>query len=387
MSSFRRVTAPATSSAAGSSLAPWPLALSSALATALMSVVGATAPGLREHLGVATGALTLAFVGQMLGALTGSWLAGSARHRLLEVTPVALLAAAALVAAAFAPSLALLVVAMTVAGVGAFAANAAAQAETMRRAGSRRAEALSRYHVWGGAGSAAFPLAVAALLALGVPWQAAFVLVAGAYATYAWINRDLRVVPPPRPAGAAPARVGARGRWAVTVAVVGGGLQMTFPLYLASLAVDRFGADEATGSATIAVYALGVLLARAGGTALLPRVPVDRQLRLGCVFLLAGYALLALAERIPGALAAALLIGLGVGQLLPLGMARSAREIGDDRRATSVVFTWNSALQLAVPGVVALLLSVTDLHTALQLTFPLALVVALAVWMSRPVRA
>jgi hypothetical protein len=166
--------------------------------------------------------------------------------------------------------------------------------------------------------------------------------------------------------------------------VAGGGLQLTFPLYLASLVVDRFGADGATGSATIAVYAFGVLLARAGGTRLLPRLPVDRQLRLGCAFLAGGYGLMALAGGVGGVMAASLLLGLGVGQLLPLGMARSAREIGDDRHATSVVFTWNSAMQLAVPGAVALLLQVTDLHAALLLTFPLALVIALAVWKSRP---
>ena len=48
-----------------------------------------------------------------------------------------MLAAAALLGAAFAPSLALLVAAMGVAGLGAMAANAWAQAETMRRAGPR----------------------------------------------------------------------------------------------------------------------------------------------------------------------------------------------------------------------------------------------------------
>jgi FSR family fosmidomycin resistance protein-like MFS transporter len=364
--------------------APWELAASSALTTALMSVVGATAPDLREHLGVSTAALTLAFVGQMLGAIAGSWLAGRARHRLLEVSPAGLLAAAALVVAALAPSLPVLVVAMGAGGVGAFCANAAAQAETMRRAGQRRAQALSEYHVWGGAGAAVFPLAVALLLAAGAPFQAAFLLVVAGYLGYAWINRGLRIVPPPRAAGERRPRLSARARWAVTAAVVGGGLQMTFPLYLASLVVDRFGVGAATGSATIGVYAFGVLVARAGGTRLLPRLPVDRQLRLGCALLLAGYALLGISGDVAGVMAASLLLGLGTGQLMPLGMARSARAIGDDRHATSVVFTFNSAMQLAVPGAVALLLQLTDLHTALLLTSPLALLVALAVWRSRP---
>ena len=120
---------------AGGSIAPWQLAASSALTTAVLSVVGATAPELRTALGVGTAALTLAWTGQMLGALAGSWIAGRAHHPLLEISPLAVLAAAALLGAAFAPSLALLVAAMCVAGLGAMAANAGSQAETMRRAG------------------------------------------------------------------------------------------------------------------------------------------------------------------------------------------------------------------------------------------------------------
>jgi MFS family permease len=349
-----------------------------------MSVVGATAPDLRAALGVSTAALTLAFIGQMVGALGGSWLAGRARHRLLEVCPLAVLAAAASVAAALAPTLALLVAAMLVAGLGSMGANVGAQAETMRRAGPRRAQALSRYHVWGGAGAALFPLGFAVLLAAGAPHEGAFVLIMAGYLSYAWINRRLRVIPPSHAQAAAKPRVTTRGRWAVLVAVVGGGLQLTFPLYLASLVVDRFGVSAATGSATVGLYSLGVLAARAGGTALLPRLPVHGQLRLSCAFLLAGYLALALAGSVGVVIAAAFLIGLGAGQLLPLGMARSAREIGDDRYASGLVFAWNSTMQLAIPGAVALLLQVTDLRTALVATVPLALLIALAVWRSRP---
>jgi MFS transporter, FSR family, fosmidomycin resistance protein len=364
-------------------LAPWQLAASSALTTALMSVVGATAPDLRPALGVGTAALTLAFIAQMSGALAGAWTTGRVRHRLLEVSPVALLAAAAAACAGYAPTLGFLIAAMLVAGFGSMIANASAQAETMRRAGPRRAQALSRYHVWGGAGAAVFPLSVAVALALGAPYQSAFLFVVVGYVAYAWVNRDLRVVPSPREPRGQPPRVSARARWAVVVAVFGGGLQLTFPLYLASLVVDHFGVSAATGSATIGVYALGVLLARAGGTALLPRLAVDRELRLSCASLVCGYALLAVAGSVPAVMVAALFIGLGVGQLLPLGMARSAREIGDDRYATGLVFAYNSACQLGIPGAVALLLHFTDLRTALVFTVPLAFLIAVGVWRSR----
>ena len=77
------------------SLAPWQLAASSSLMIAMMSVVGATAPDLRAYLGVSTAALTLAFIGQMAGAFAGAVIIARARHRVLELSPLALLAAAA----------------------------------------------------------------------------------------------------------------------------------------------------------------------------------------------------------------------------------------------------------------------------------------------------
>lgn len=344
-----------------------------------MSVIGATAPDLRGHLGVGTAALTLAFVAQMLGAGIGSWLVGVVRHRLLELSLMAAVAALALVAALAAPGLAALAVAMSVTGLAAFVVNATAQAETMRRAGSQRSAALSRYHVWGGAGAAAFPLAVAALLAAGAPWQAAFGVLAAAYGTHAAVNLPLRLVPAPRPAGERRPAIGARGRWAIAVAILGGGLQFTFPLYLASLLVDRFGASEAVGSAGVSVYAAGMLMARVGGTRALARLGDHRELWLSCATLLGGYALLAVAEGQAVMFAAALFLGAGTGQVFPLGIARAAREIGDDRYASGLVLMLNCVAQMAVPAVVAVVLLGTDLTNALLLTAPLAGVIALAV--------
>jgi fucose permease len=358
---------------------PWRLGASSALTVSAMSVVGATGPDLRVHLGVGTGALALAFLGQMLGAIGGSWLVGALRGRSFQLAPPAILTAVALVAAMAAGSLPLLVAAMFAAGVAAFVVNATSQAETMRRAGRARSTALSQFHVWGGAGAAVFPLAVAGLLAAGVPWQAAFALLAAGYLAYAAVNRRLHVAAPaesergPRPG------LGSRARWAVTLAVLGGGLQVTFPLYFATLLVDRYGTSEAAGTACIAAYALGLLAARAGGTRALARVPAGRQLWLSAASLVAGYAVLAAAEPTGAAFAAAVLLGAGVGQLLPLGMARAAREIRDDRYATGVVFSLNSAMQVAIPAAVALMLQVTSLRTALLLTFPVALVIGAAV--------
>ena len=116
---------------------------------------------------------------------------------------------------------------------------------------------------------------------------------------------------------------------------------------------------------------------------MLPRTGPDRQLAVAVTCLFGGYALLAAAGGAATVFAAGVLLGIGTGQLLPLGMARAAREIGDDRYATGVVFTLNSALQMAVPGAVALFLQFTDLRSALLLTFPIAAAIALATLRSR----
>jgi MFS family permease len=362
---------------------PARLCASSALTVSLMSVVGATAPALRSHLGVSTSALTVAFVFGMLGAVAGSTLAGGAGHRLLELTPLALATAATMALATTVQSLPALTVLMLCAGTAAFALNASSQAETMRRAGDARARALSQFHVWGGAGGAGFPLLVAGMLAIGLPWQAAFALLAAGYLVYALVNRDLRMVRTPRPAGAGRPALSARARWAVAGAVLGGGLQITFPLYLASLLVDSYAAGPALGSAGVSVYAAGVLVARAGGTRVLPRLGVARELQLSCVALVAGYAGVLVAPTVAVVFAAAFCLGLGTGQLMPLGMARSAREIADDRYATGVVFALNSAMQIVVPGVVALLALALELRVAILLTFPLVVLIACAEWRSR----
>src|SRR3954453_2683557 len=127
MATLREPTEEQPEPAAPRGRAPAPLGAPRAPPPPALSVGGATAPDLRVHLGVGTGALTLIFVAQMLGAVVGSWVAGTVRHRLLELSPMAGLAALCVLAAAASPVLGAMAVAMWAAGVFAFVVNASSQ--------------------------------------------------------------------------------------------------------------------------------------------------------------------------------------------------------------------------------------------------------------------
>jgi hypothetical protein len=100
--------------------------------------------------------------------------------------------------------------------------------------------------------------------------------------------------------------------------------------------------------------------------------------------LLAGYPVLLLASSAPLVVAAAIIIGLGIGQIFPLAMSRAAELIDDDRYASSLVFSLNSAAQVALPAVVALCLLFSELQEALVGTVVFAALVALSAALSEP---
>jgi MFS family permease len=368
---------------AGAASISWRLRAPSALTVALLSLVGATAPGIEEAFGVGSGMLAVIFVAQTLGALLGAAATGALHHPLMRGRPAALICAAMLALAGVAPSFALLTLAMLGAGVACFFINTRAQADVASLAGSNRGEALSRFHVWGGAGGFAFPLLVAGALALGMPWRAGFFILAGLFAAYgALAVRSLEMPHPKRNSGRA--RVDRRAWLAIACGAIAVAIQVTIPLYLATLLVSDYGASEAAGSAAVSVYSFGLLSSRASGTWLLPRTGLDRQLRVVVAIALAGYGLFALAGSAGLVVAGALVIAVGIGQTFPLSMARSIELIGDDRYASSLAFSLNSTAQMVMPATVALWLLFTGLREALVGTAAFAAVMAVSAALSEP---
>jgi len=363
--------------------APASLCVTSALATAALSLVGTTGPEVRDAFAVGTEALAALFVAQTLGTLVGSALVGPLPDRWLQPLPAGGLTAAALLVAAVAPSVWVLGAAMAVSGLGAFLLVTAAQAEVARRSPGARGRALSAFHVWGGAGALIAPLAFSAGLGTGVSWRIAFVLIAGAFAAYAgWGAARVQLRPGRRVPSAQRPSLSARARWSLLVPVLGVGLQLTFGLYLASLLVDDFDASSAAGSAVVGLYALGLLASRVVVARLGARTEGPGPLRASAVVLLVAFLGFGASPSAWTTALAAVALGAGIGPLLPLGMARVAAELEDDRAASALVFALNAVSQIAVPAFVVALVVAVDLHLALTATAVFAVVVALAVRLS-----
>lgn len=347
-----------------------------------MTALGATAPAVSAEFDVSVATVGVAFAFQSLGMIGGSALVGSLRHRHLRVWPLSLATAGAIAVAAVAPSFLLFTFALTVAGIGCYTVNAGAQAAMMRSGGADPAPAIGRFHVYGGVGAVGFPLVTALLLSAGVSWRGAFALLALVYCVYAAACFRISLMGAVRTRGGRP-RISPRARWAAVVVLVGAGIQVCVPLFLASLVVDRFGTSEAAGSATVAAYWFGMLAARVGGTRLLPRLGSDRELWISCAFLVAGYVGLGAATGHEVVTAGALLIGAGCGQLFPLAAVRVARELGDAGYSAGLVFALNGAALVVIPLAVSALLTVVEIQEALIMTSPLVVLVAVGVARSR----
>lgn len=363
----------------------WRLRAPSALTVALLSVVGATAPGIEDQFDVGSGSLAVVFVAQTLGALLGSASVGASRHPLLKGRPAALAAAGTVALAALAPSFAFLTCAMFVAGWACFVVNTRAQADVAALAGENRGHALGKFHVWGGAGGFLFPLGVAALLAIGMPWRAGFGLLAILLGGYAWLAHSSLEAPHPTLLHGRP-RLPRKAWFAAVCGSLAVAIQVTIPLYLATLLVNDYGVSDAAGSAAVSVYSLGLFASRAGGTWLIPRTGIDAQLRVFVAIALAGYPILAFAPSAAVVVVAAVVLGFGIGQVFPLAGARAVGLIGDPRYASSLLFSINSGCQMILPAVVAGWLLFTGLKEALVGTAMFAAIMAASALLSEPSR-
>lgn len=320
------------------------------------------------------GAIAALFVAQTIGALLGATAVGVADSPLFRLGPLALATALGLLVATLSPAYLVLMAAIVVAGCAGYAISTRAQADLSHGAAGRRGHALGVFHVWGGVGSVFLPLALSLMLLAGLPWRSAPALMAVAYVAYLVLGRGAALSPPPQPVRGLRG-IDATARWSATVAVLGTGVQLTVPLWLPTLLVDAYATSQAAASASVSAYAVALLAARVAATCLLPVVGEANELRASVALALTGYSILALAGGPVLVVLGAMLVGAGVGPLLPLGVGRTIRATGDDRLASSLVMAAASGAQIVLPALVVVLATVVGLQSALAAT-AVAIVVA-----------
>lgn len=372
----------AAAEAQGVRAVPWWLYPPSPLAAGFVGVVAATAPDMRDDLGIGYGGIAALFIAQTLGTVTGAAAVGLVRSRLVGPVPAALVGSLAMALAAVTVVMPVVVPAILFGGFAAYALNARAQGEISRIAGLARGQAIGIFHVFGGLGAFTFPLAIAALLAAGVSWRAAFVLLAVAFGAYAIVCRRWQPGDghwPPLERARVSRLVRGNAGAAMVVAVLGLGLQNAVPLWLPTLMHDEFGKSASAASATAALFMLALLAVRIVVTAFLPRLGERRVLVVASLGLVLGHVLLVAAGSATALAVATVVLGASSAPLLPVAIARVAAWSGEDRLATATVMSAGGAAQILCPAIVfaAYRLGV-EFQTAVSATVVLAVVVAAA---------
>lgn len=253
------------------------------------------------------------------------------------------------------------------------------QATLADRHGERRAIALSEANV---AASVAYVVLIGALslaAATGAGWRAA---VLGSLAVPAigwWLSRREPIDAPPPPPGVTGGRLPG-AFWVAT--------GMMFCSTAAEWCVTAWGASFVKDAAHVSVdtavslmigYFGGVLIGRTLGSALARRHSAHRLLALALVVSAAGFAILWPSASPVQALAGLTVIGVGLGNLFPLGLAVTVSLAPDHAQlASGRTILVGSAAVLLAPLVVGGLADATSITAALGIVVPLTLSAAAA---------
>lgn len=255
----------------------------------------------------------------------------------------------------------------------------AIQAELSDRHGEHRAAALAEANV---AASAAYVVLIGALsmtAALGVGWRVALLVSLALPAVVWWTNRRLPIDAPP------PLELAVRGRLPGAFWVAAA---MIFCVTAAEWSITAWGAtfveDAARVSPDTAVtlmagYFGGVLAGRVAGSRLARRYDPARLIAVALVVTLGGFAMLWPSTGPVQALTGLVLLGIGLGNLFPMGVSVAvALAAGRTALASGRAITTASAAVLIAPLAVAALADATSLKTALGVVVPAVVVLAAA---------
>jgi len=331
----------------------------------------ARVPAVKHHLGVDDFHLSVALLGLAAGAIAGQMGAGRLVDRFGSVrvaAPTALAEGVLLLPAAYAPTLALLTVALVVFGANHGVLNVAMNANALGVQRAYGRPIISSFHavysIGGFAGAALGGLC--AHLGLGVPGT--FLIVCAlTTALAAWALVWLAPEPPAEHAGA----VGdARGARLDGVLVLGG---------LAFCALVGEGAAAGFAAAGYAAFAIAMTAGRVVGDRLTALLGPVRLVRLGGLLAAAGLGAALLADHRYAGVAGFACLGAGLSCVAPqVFSAATARNPARPARALSVAVSMGYAGFLAGPVLIGAATRTVTLPVALAIPAALALLVALS---------
>lgn len=344
----------------------------------LQASPGMILPHLRDelHLSYSAGGLHVAAfaAGSLLAGFAGGPLErAGGRHALFWLSSAGMVAGALLLTAGHTESVTL--ASMLVMGLGGGLLLITIQALLSDRHGPRRTIALTEANV---AASAAYVVLIGGLAlaaALGLGWRAALlaVLVIPPIA-YAAGHRERLQAPPPPPkehATLPPAFWVAAAMLFCTT-----GAEWCITGWGASFVRDAAGVSTDTGVTLMGGYFAGVLIGRTAGSALARRFPAHRLLAAALALTALGFAILWPATAATTALAGLLVIGLGLGNLFPLGLSVTVGLAPDHAQlASGRAILVTSAAVLLAPLTVGALADATSIAAALSVV-PVALALA-----------
>ena len=336
----------------------------------LQAAPGLVVPHLRDELGLSYSAGGLHVTAFAAGSFLASLLVGPAERRTGR-RAVFWLAAAAMGAGAAGLSLGrvepLTLAGVFVMGFGGGALLVTIQAVLSDRHGERRAVALAEANV---AASAAYVVvigAMAAAAAVGAGWRAALLVILVVPPVTWLLNRRVGIAAPPA-AEHAEARAPLPAAFWVAAAMI-------FCTTAAEWCINAWGSSFVESSAGVSAdtavtlmggWFAGVLAGRVAGSRLARRHPPQRLLAVALVTGAAGFALLWSAGTPGQALAGLTVIGLGIGNLFPLGLALTVSLAPRDaQRASARAATVTSSAVLLAPLTVGTLADATSLSAAL----------------------
>ena len=359
----------------------------------------ARVPAIRDTLGLTPGRVGLLLLSVSAGTMTALPLSGLVVGRLGPARTVAagvlagsigLLVMAVGLAAAAVPAVAL---GMLLYGVGTSTWDVAMNvegADVERRLGRT---VMPRFHAGFSLGTVLGALIGAGCAKAGVSleWQLAVTVVAILLAGLSGVRAFL---PPVVAESAAANRSSVLAAWREPRTLLIGVLVLAFALcegvandWLALSLVDGYHAAQAVGAVGFGTFVTAMTVGRLVGGSFVERYGRVGTLRVTALLAVAGVLTVVLSPGIPGALAGAVLWGLGASLGFPLGMSAAGDEAARSAARVSVVGSIGYTAFLGGPPLVGLLADHVTVRDAILVACGAALVGFLAAAAARPLRS